>query len=149
MSKETLITRLEKRAQIQTRKSVQEGQPDRIADLLEEAAMEIRVLTERLRLEQEQNDNGGVDVWCDDLDGHVFNMTPQPLVAVPMHPVNSSQISYIGHDGDDLFVKFHTNDVYKYRDVPYTTFQKMLQAESVCGFLNSQIKNRFSYEKVV
>lgn len=44
-----IVFRLRKRAeirrQISTRKSVQEGKPDRIADLLEEAAMEI----ERLR----------------------------------------------------------------------------------------------------
>ena len=42
---ETLVDRLRKRAEIrrniQTRKSVQEGKPDRIADLLEEAADEI------------------------------------------------------------------------------------------------------------
>ena len=42
MDKEDLIYRLRKRAeirrQINTRKSVQEGAPDRIADLLEEAA---------------------------------------------------------------------------------------------------------------
>ena len=41
-TKESLIYRLRKRAeirrQITTRKSVQEGKPDRIADLLEEAA---------------------------------------------------------------------------------------------------------------
>ena len=45
---ENLIERLEKRAairrQISTRKSVQEGKPDRIADLLEEAAGRIREL---------------------------------------------------------------------------------------------------------
>lgn len=49
---EDLVYRLKKRAeirrQISTRKSVQEGQPDRIADLLEEAAAEI----ERLRNEE-------------------------------------------------------------------------------------------------
>ncbi len=43
-----LVYRLRKRAeirrQIQTRKSVQEGKPDRIADLLEEAALEIERL---------------------------------------------------------------------------------------------------------
>ena len=42
MSSEDLVYRLRKRAeirrQIPSRKSVQEGQPDRIADLLEEAA---------------------------------------------------------------------------------------------------------------
>ena len=49
MNDEDLVARLRKRAeirrQITTRKSVQEGKPDRIADLLEEAAAEI----ERLR----------------------------------------------------------------------------------------------------
>lgn len=43
-----LLKRAEIRRQIPTRKSVQEGKADRIADLLEEAATEI----ERLRNEQ-------------------------------------------------------------------------------------------------
>jgi hypothetical protein len=46
-----LVDRLRKRAeirrQIPTRKSVQDGEPDRIADLLEEAATEIERLEER------------------------------------------------------------------------------------------------------
>jgi len=50
MNEEDLVYRLKKRAeirrQIPTRKSVQEGQPDRIADLLEEAAVEIERLRE-------------------------------------------------------------------------------------------------------
>jgi hypothetical protein len=50
---EDLVFRLRKRAEIrrsiQTRKSVQNGEPDRIADLLEEAAEEI----EKLRNENE------------------------------------------------------------------------------------------------
>lgn len=45
MDENDLVYRLRKRAeirrQISTRKSVQEGAPDRIADLLEEAATEI------------------------------------------------------------------------------------------------------------
>jgi hypothetical protein len=49
VSEQSLIFRLRKRAeirrQIQDRKSVQEGQPDRIADLLEEAADEIERLS--------------------------------------------------------------------------------------------------------
>ena len=48
---EDLIYRLNKRAeirrQIATRKSVQEGKPDRIADLLEEAANELTALSRR------------------------------------------------------------------------------------------------------
>ena len=49
---ETLIERLRKRAEIRrqivTRKSVQENAPDRIADLLEEAANEIETLKNML-----------------------------------------------------------------------------------------------------
>lgn len=48
MTEQDLVFRLRKRAeirrQITTRKSVQEGKPDRIADLLEEAADEIQRL---------------------------------------------------------------------------------------------------------
>ena len=48
MDEQDLVYRLKKRAeirrQIPSRKSVQEGQPDRIADLLDEAAEEIQRL---------------------------------------------------------------------------------------------------------
>jgi hypothetical protein len=49
VSEQSLVFRLRKRAeirrQIQDRKSVQEGRPDRIADLLEEAANELERLS--------------------------------------------------------------------------------------------------------
>lgn len=49
VSEQSLVYRLRRRAsirrQIKDRKSVQEGQPDRIADLLEEAADEIERLS--------------------------------------------------------------------------------------------------------
>ena len=55
----TLVERLLKRAEIRrsitTRKSVQEGTPDRISDLLEEAAKRIYDLETLLKIE-EKND---------------------------------------------------------------------------------------------
>lgn len=52
MSTDNLVERLRKRAeirrQIPTRKSVQENKPDRIADLLEEAADKIESLLEEI-----------------------------------------------------------------------------------------------------
>ena len=52
MSEQDLVFRLRERArirrQIPTRKSVQEGKPDRIADLLEEAANEIESLHQEM-----------------------------------------------------------------------------------------------------
>ena len=51
VEQQSLVFRLRKRAeirrQISTRKSVQEGKPDRLADLLDEAANEIEKLTNR------------------------------------------------------------------------------------------------------
>jgi hypothetical protein len=66
MSEESLIYRLRKRAEIRrsinSRKSVQEGKPDRISDLLEEAANEIERLDNILvypeyRSSSDNNDN--------------------------------------------------------------------------------------------
>lgn len=52
VSEQSLVFRLRKRAEIRRnikdRKSVQEGAPDRIADLLEEAAIEIEKLRRHL-----------------------------------------------------------------------------------------------------
>ena len=55
---EDLVYRLRKRAeirrQIPTRKSVQEGNPDRMADLLEEAANEIERLNQLVEIYREE-----------------------------------------------------------------------------------------------
>ena len=55
-----LVYRLRKRAeirrQIPTRKSVQEGKPDRMADLLEEAAHEIERLKQIVEMYREEYD---------------------------------------------------------------------------------------------
>ena len=61
--KQSLIFRLRKRAeirrQISTRKSVQEGKPDRLSDLLEEAANKIESLEDTI--EQINMDAAGED----------------------------------------------------------------------------------------
>ena len=53
VTEQSLLFRLRKRAeirrQIQSRKSVQENKPDRIADLLEEAANEIEQLKKLIK----------------------------------------------------------------------------------------------------
>ena len=66
MNNESLIYRLRKRAeirrQITTRKSVQEGKPDRIADLLEEAATALDFVQELANEECNYGDNCPVEV---------------------------------------------------------------------------------------
>ncbi len=60
VSEQSLVFRLRKRAeirrQISSRKSVQEGAPDRIADLLEEAAHEIERLNEVIEIYKDEYD---------------------------------------------------------------------------------------------
>ena len=71
VAEQSLVFRLHKRAeirrQIKDRKSVQEGAPDRIADLLEEAAVELTALKE-LRYELmgvlEDCEESGYDAVC-------------------------------------------------------------------------------------
>ncbi len=52
IAEQSLVFRLRKRAeirrQINSRTSVQEGKPDRLADLLDEAAAQIELLTNQL-----------------------------------------------------------------------------------------------------
>lgn len=59
MNNDDLVYRLRKRAEIRrsipTRKSVQNNEPDRIADLLDESADEIEYLRDRLSLFYENN----------------------------------------------------------------------------------------------
>ena len=62
MNQEDLVFRLRKRAEIRrqigSRKSVQQGQPDRISDILEEAATEIESLRKKLSHVYESIDDG-------------------------------------------------------------------------------------------
>jgi hypothetical protein len=63
MNENDLVYRLRKRAEIRrsipTRKSVQNNEPDRISDLLEEAAAEIS----RLRFYEESYKNNDIEDW--------------------------------------------------------------------------------------
>jgi hypothetical protein len=80
VAEQSLVFRLRKRAEIRRnikdRKSVQEGAPDRIADLLEEAAAEL-VALRCLRFEligvQEDCRASGFDAVCDDTLTRVIN----------------------------------------------------------------------------
>lgn len=62
MNQENLVFRLRKRAEIRrqigSRKSVQEDRPDRISDILEEAANEIESLRKKLSHVYDSIDDG-------------------------------------------------------------------------------------------
>lgn len=71
LCKDDLVYRLRKRSeirrQIKGRKSVQEGKPDRLADLLDEAADEVERLRKRLKAYL------SVNCGCGKIAGHQVN----------------------------------------------------------------------------
>lgn len=71
-------------------------------------------------------------------------------MAVPRHPVKSSQISYIGYNEDkkELFVTFNTNSTYRYDDVPKEIFDKLMLSNSKGKFLNDHVKNVYVSNKI-
>lgn len=62
--------------------------------------------------------------------------------------VNSSNISSVGFENGTLEIEFNSGMVYQYYSVPESIFQSLLSASSKGKYLNTYIKNVYSYSKV-
>lgn len=71
-------------------------------------------------------------------------------MAIPMHPVQSSNISYIGYDYDtqELYITFTKGDTYKYDNVPEQVFKEFLEASSVGKYYISNIRGQYTSNKI-
>lgn len=65
-----------------------------------------------------------------------------------MTPVESSTIKSIGYQDDDLYVEYKHGQTYRYSKVPKNLYESLLNAESKGRYLNTEIKNKFIYEKL-
>lgn len=65
-----------------------------------------------------------------------------------MHPVESSNVSSIGHDGQDMHVAYKSGGIYVYKDVPVATFQAARAAKSVGGYIHDNVRDRHETEKL-
>jgi hypothetical protein len=110
--KEDLVYRLRKRAeirrQIPTRKSVQDNQPDRLSDLLEEAANEI----ERL------NNNIKPFAWFDPSNNHMSQDKNDPLFTplgqlLPLYRQSNNINAGIDRNTDNKEYSIGTEEGYK------------------------------------
>jgi len=65
-------------------------------------------------------------------------------------PVSSSNIASVGYDANSstLEIEFNNGAVYQYFDVNENIYEELIAAESVGGYLASNIKGRFRYSKV-
>lgn len=66
-------------------------------------------------------------------------------------PVKSSNILSVGHNPytKTLEVEFRHGDVYRYKDVPRSTYKELIEAESVGRYFGKNIREGgYEYEKV-
>lgn len=70
------------------------------------------------------------------------------MPAPQMHPVKSSNVEAIGHDGDALHVQFKGDKTYAYAGVPESTFHAARSAESVGGFVSRNILGKYEHSKI-
>lgn len=65
-----------------------------------------------------------------------------------MHPIKSSNIEAIGHDGDALHVQYRGGGTYTYAGVPESTFHAARSADSIGRFLHVNIKGQYDHAKL-
>ena len=73
----------------------------------------------------------------------------EPLPAI--RAVESSSIAAVGYDPDSrrLYLRFvGSGNAYLYYDVPPSTFDELMNAESKGGFVNSMIKGSYDYRRL-
>ena len=66
------------------------------------------------------------------------------------YSVASSNISTVGYDEqfETLEVEFLNGSIYQYYNVPRNLYEQLMQAGSKGRFLNTYIKNAYSYSRI-
>lgn len=62
--------------------------------------------------------------------------------------VKSSNVMRVGHENGALFVEYR-GGTYSYVGVSEKTFGDLLKAESKGKFMNSEIKGKYPYKKII
>jgi len=65
-------------------------------------------------------------------------------------PVDSSSIVSVGYDsqGQVLELEFERGNVYQYFNVPESVHKSLLAADSIGGFVNTEIKGVYNYREI-
>lgn len=67
-----------------------------------------------------------------------------------MHLVNSSNVEAVGYDADSsaIYVRFLGGDTYVYSGAEQSTFEELLNADSVGSYFNRMIKPNYDCSKL-
>lgn len=70
-------------------------------------------------------------------------------MAIPeMVSVVSSHIVSIGHDGENLYVRFKDGALYVYYSVPQSVYLNMMTVESKGSFLHRMVEKVYRYKRL-
>ena len=67
---------------------------------------------------------------------------------VPMYPVESSDISYIGYSENRLYIIFKKSGLYEFLNVPRETYEQMLISDSKGSFFFRNIRPLYKGIKI-
>lgn len=62
--------------------------------------------------------------------------------------VESSNLSHVGHDGKDLYVRFKNGGTYKYADVPPEAHDALMNADSKGTHIAKNIVGKYTHTKL-
>jgi KTSC domain-containing protein len=67
-----------------------------------------------------------------------------------MEWVDSSSIDQIGYDEDnrELWIRFKSGETYAHSDVPATTHEEIMRADSKGSYFNREVKPNYAYRAV-
>lgn len=65
-----------------------------------------------------------------------------------MHPVTSSNLSYVGWQDGTLYITFHSGKKYKYNNVPENVFNDLKNSSSVGKTFNTIIRGNYTSEEI-
>lgn len=69
-------------------------------------------------------------------------------MTVPIFPVNSSNLAYIGWQDNVLYITFKKGDNYRYDGVPEEVFKELKESTSIGSYYHSNIKGKYTSSKI-
>lgn len=66
-------------------------------------------------------------------------------------PVDSSNLAAVGYDPETrtLEIEFRNGRVYRYFDVPSDVYEELMAADTLGGYFNRNIRNRYPFEQIL
>lgn len=65
-----------------------------------------------------------------------------------LRKVKSSNIESVGYENENLYIQYQSGAIYKYKNVPKVIYESLIDSDSKGRFMNSEIKNKYLFERL-